>query len=883
MTHRHPLPRAHTLFSAFLLVGLAPLAAQVRLEPAVRSHLGLEDGGPRPVEVNDFQFGDVDADGDLDLVVALNFRTLRMCRNDGTGVFDAGTNVGYASGMRASALGDVDGDGDLDVVGLPGYTVGYTGPDPVTINLNDGSGNFTEMSGRVPPDMQVVGRGIGLEDLDGDGDLDLLLIGEFSPLWAWENDGTGTFTDRTAAWLPPASIIFPNYFQMVDLDGNGYRDLVVVGASNLVLFNYRAGLMVDRSNLAPPTAVQTVGDFDGDGSADLLAGGGLYVNDGHGTGFTLAAPNTWLGAGPAMATADFDGDGRLDILAVSPEREPQLLLQTTPLTFVDATATWVPSHVAYRSTGTNYATAAAADIDGDGDPDGLIAGGEGRSNTSFTVGVPPKVLINAGRMKFGNATRRAMPYEHLSITTADAGDVDGDGDLDLVAVHEGFASISPEEIFFRNDGDGRFAPESGVLPAWGVGWPEIASVVRLVDVNGDGALDLVEAVGAHLIAPGGFYQNRLALNDGSGQLVDATVLSMPAVLDATASVAVGDVDGDGDPDLVFGNHDPNLVGTGAQDRLLLNDGSGVFAESVGQLPVLADCTMRVELADVDGDLDLDLVVGRSQWMCWQDPRPGVAIYLNDGSGNFTEDATRVPFVADGQALAVGDVDGDGDVDIGLSAETLVNDGLGYFTSVAATGVATEQLVLVDFDGDGSAERVTCSGSGVGVDGQSVWTGWRNMYRAVTPGDFDRDGDTDLAVFAQWTIGGISSGDTNLAAGMLTNMRRQLSAPRLLRGGFDYVLEYRATDANTTAVSLLGFPREPRLLLPGFGEFGLQATPVYALPTAVIPDPDTAATWSFPMPAHPALVGLEIAAQALFVPPDPNAAHLSNVVRDRVLP
>lgn len=118
------------------------------------------------------------------------------------------------------------------------------------------------------------------------------------------------------------------------------------------------------------------------------------------------------------------------------------------------------------------------------------------------------------------------------------------------------------------------------------------------DVDGDGDRDLVL---------GSFGQNRLYLNDGQGRFTDVTATRMPTAGDTTSAAALGDIDGDGDLDMVIGNHGPN--------RLYLNDGKGSFSDvTAARMPADTDPTSSVALGDVDGDGDLDLVFG-STYVC----------------------------------------------------------------------------------------------------------------------------------------------------------------------------------------------------------------------------------------------------------------------------
>lgn len=132
-------------------------------------------------------------------------------------------------------------------------------------------------------------------------------------------------------------------------------------------------------------------------------------------------------------------------------------------------------------------------------------------------------------------------------------------------------------------------------------------------------------------------------------LVDATLVSFPAANHATVALALADLDGDGEPDLGFGNH-------GERSRLYLNDGGGRFRDATaGRLPADTRGATAVEPVGVDEDGDLDLILAT-----WAGP---VLLFRNDGTGSFTDtSATQLrASPADGD-IVVGDVDGDGDSD-----------------------------------------------------------------------------------------------------------------------------------------------------------------------------------------------------------------------------
>jgi len=231
-------------------------------------------------------------------------------------------------------FGDVDGDGDLDLVladwgGPPEDVAGG----PVRLWLNDGRGRFTDASARLPAVTLGMSWDLALIDLDDDGDLDVVVSSKLSAGGrAFVNDGAGQFTDDTAARLPQRT---NNYeYEAMDIDGDGDLDLVTIndGAdlTETVLVNDGAGRFTDETAARLPGASNLAGsddnvavflDVDDDGDADVLIGSlsdadRLLVNDGHGR-FTMDASVLTTPATPGtlgLAVADLDHDGRLDVV-----------------------------------------------------------------------------------------------------------------------------------------------------------------------------------------------------------------------------------------------------------------------------------------------------------------------------------------------------------------------------------------------------------------------------------------------------------------------------------------------------------------------------------------------------------------------------------------
>mgnify|MGYP003672070191 CR=1 FL=1 len=334
------------------------------------------------------------------------------------------------------------------------------------------------------------------------------------------------------------------------------------------------------------------------------------------------------------------------------------------------------------------------DIDGDGDLD-LVVGTKG-----YLIGAQNRLYLNNGNGGFVDVTASHLPSTLDRSSALALGDVDGDGDLDLVVGNGDYGAGSQNRLYLNN-GNGVFTDVTASHMPIAI---DSTDSVALGDVDGDGDQDLVV---------GNWGQNRLYLNSG-GTFSDATATNLPIDTDYTDSVALGDVDGDGDLDLVLAASFDYYY-TYGQNRLYLNDGSGSFSDvTASHMPVDSDYTTTVALGDVDSDGDLDLVCGNSY--DHQD-----RLYLNDGAGGYTDvSATAMPALGfPTSSLALGDVDGDGDLDIMTATEAfqtpicnwdrlLINDGSGGFTWTARLPPihrCSTAVALGDVDGDGDLDAV----------------------------------------------------------------------------------------------------------------------------------------------------------------------------------
>ena len=349
------------------------------------------------------------------------------------------------------------------------------------------------------------------------------------------------------------------------------------------------------------------------------------------------------------------------------------------------------SHLPTDALGGLSMDAKPADLDADGDLDIVIAN-EFRPNI---------LLVNDGAGRFTDGSDRLPAAEHDSEDVGIA-DFDGDGDLDVIVVTED----DQTNEFYLNDGSGTFTDAGDRWPVSGT-----SNAVVVVDLTGDGAPDI-------LVGNNG--QNVALVNDGSGQFTDATAERLPARDDVTQDLELGDVDGDGDLDLIVGNEDDN--------RLLINDGRGVFSDAPDAIPLrdAPEETREADFGDVDGDGDLDLLFANVQlFVDGADPQN--RLLINDGSGQFTDEtAARLP-VDTLRALDVDfvDLDDDGDLDIitanvqtpereirSAPYQVWINDGDGRFEidsllpeSAVGRGLDIE---AADYTGDGGLDLYLAS-------------------------------------------------------------------------------------------------------------------------------------------------------------------------------
>ncbi len=312
-----------------------------------------------------------------------------------------------------------------------------------------------------------------------------------------------------------------------------------------------------------------------------------------------------------------------------------------------------------------YRDADFGDIDGDGDID-----------LAFVTDSTDYIMWNAGNGVFGEPQAFNAPANGSDSSNAvELGDLDGDGDLDIVIANAGV-----DTLIINNNSEWENASDR--LNSLG-----LSNNVKIADLNSDGNLDIIFAKNG---------ANSLYIGDGAGNFTDNSTALGPDTND-TQDIGIADLDADGDLDLFCGNT--------AGDTVLLNDGSGTF--QLGPVPPSPGNTQRVTLGDVDSDGDIDVFIAHSN---------GGALLLNQGNATFTDASAGVPDLGDNlQDVDFADLNSDGGLDVLIASpqeRIAVWSDATVSKSTPQGASSYKQADAADIDGDGVLESVFVKNNGL---------------------------------------------------------------------------------------------------------------------------------------------------------------------------
>ncbi len=653
--------------------------------------------------------GDFNSDGIEDLAVAAYAaKSVLILQGSGTGTFTSAGSVPLANHPARMAVTDFNGDGNPDIV------IASPSDDAITLLTGLGSNNFTASTIAV----SGASNDVAVADFDGDGKLDIAVAGE-SVITLLRGNGAGSFTAFPAS--PLAAGADNVGIVISDFNADGKPDLAFLSSQQSVIILLNTSISFGSATFAAapysPFPVSSavpnslaVADFNGDGAPDLLTANG--TNN----------VSVIRGAVPSSislsATPNSSAFGSLVTLTAS----------IAPST-VSGYVTFYDGATVLGSAFTSGATASFSITQLGAGAHSLYAYYAGNLTTLASTSSRISQTVNAAASSGFTTTPAAISTGAKSVATAD---INGDGKSDLVTIDVANSRVA----IWLGNGNGGFTQATG--SPYGVGSGPTS--VAIADFNRDGRPDLAIAnSGANTLSI--LMQN----SDGSFSPSSAGLLTTGA---APVFVTSGDFNKDGLPDLAVANSTDGTV------LVLLGDGAGGFP--VRHTYATGSSPSFISVSDFNNDGNADLIVSNSgansammmpgagdgTFTLWNLVTVGagprgiatgdfngdgktdfatanfgantISLYFQNNAGGFASQPDIVlPAGSSPSAILAGDFNGDGKIDLAISAFAgnsvylYLGNGAGSFTAAPGspftTGAGPGSLVLADFNGDGTMD------------------------------------------------------------------------------------------------------------------------------------------------------------------------------------
>lgn len=664
---------------------------------------------------------DIDGDGDNDILIASSLdNKVSWFENLGNGLFGDPTSISDNI-PRASAVlaADFDGDGHLDIA------VSAVNERRIGILYNDGSGNFTEPNYMSSLSLRV--ESFVSADIDNDGDLDIVYSELGGASW-YENLGGGEFTRRQIDQVGTIKVV-----HVEDINGDNKLDVLVGSNEDAKIAWYEN---IGDGEFAEPSTITEIGvnvfsistgDIDNDGDVDILGKGffsdrlAWYPNDGFGNFGNGIDVSSDQDRGISTSIEDIDGDGDLDIISASSYYMGQIICYPNDGNggFSDQLS------IGYEIP--NIESIFVIDIDEDGALDIVSTArkynqiswyrNEGDFNfsehiISFNPNHRPRKIVstdmnqdglqdffvlsesdngiywylNSGDEQFDRQINISTSLDNLSL---DVGLINEDAYPDILI------STNAGVSWLENNGGDSFLDENIIND-------ENVTIRRnsiIADLNGDGFNDILTCAQ---------YLDKIDWMQNTGAGGFSNPINISSEIQRPEHLIAVDINSDGYKDIILSTAKGEIL-------YIENRGDGTFS-NFDRIDSLNLTGVPINITDVDGDGDEDVLAVSSQYVFW---------YENTDSGEFLEKQTIYEHTSTlyAQSIFGTDLDGDGD------REVLI----GAYSSIL-TSVTDNSNGIIYWENLGNNEF-----------SEKKNIGRADHYNFIYPSDINSDGDYDVFV------------------------------------------------------------------------------------------------------------------------------------------